>query len=208
MTAPVPARGEASSSAISAIEFRACVGEFATGVAVVTVATGEDAAGMTLNSFVSVSLDPLVILVSLAHDSRTLAALDHVSTFGVSFLRRSQREVALRFARRGAGFPHYLVEERDHCLFVRDALGQLACRIVSRVRAGDHDLVLGEVVALCHNGGEPLVFHRGRLGGLMIDSHVAADSLGGWDLGDLADSVPDPSAPRGAGAEQATPRGR
>ena len=176
-------RPRAPFSAISPAEFRACVGEFATGVAVLTVTAGDNAAGMTLNSFVSVSLDPLMVLVSLAHESRTLAALDRVSMFAVSFLRRSQREVALRFARRGAEFPHYLVEERDRFLFVRGALGQLACTIVSRVPAGDHDLVLGQVVALRHEDGEPLVFHRGRLGGLMIDSHVAADSLGGWDLG-------------------------
>ena len=63
-------RPGASSSPISPAEFRACVGEFATGVAVVTVAAGEDAAGMTLNSFVSVSLDPLLVLVSLANASR------------------------------------------------------------------------------------------------------------------------------------------
>jgi 3-hydroxy-9,10-secoandrosta-1,3,5(10)-triene-9,17-dione monooxygenase reductase component len=184
MTAPVPARPVDQPSAISPAAFRACVGEFATGVTVVTAGTGEDAAGMTLNSFVSVSLDPLMVLVSLAHDSRTLAALEPVGMFAVSFLKRSQREIALRFARRGAGFPHYLVEEHDRCLFVRDALGHLACRVVSRVPAGDHDLVIGQVVTLRHDEGEPLVFHRGRLGGLMIDAHVATDSLGGWDLGD------------------------
>jgi flavin reductase (DIM6/NTAB) family NADH-FMN oxidoreductase RutF len=50
------------------------------------------------------------------------------------------------------------------------------------VPAGDHDLVVGQVEALRHEGGEPLVFHRVRLGGLIIDAHVAADSLGGWDL--------------------------
>ena len=173
----------APAPAITPVEFRACVGEFATGVAVVTVAAGDGAAGMTLNSFVSVSLDPLMVLVSLAHGSRTLAAVEQVDLFAVSFLMRSQREVALRFARRGGVFPYYLVEERDRCLFVRGALGQLACSVVSRVPAGDHDLVVGQVVALRREDGEPLVFHRGRLGGLMIDAHVAADSLGGWDLG-------------------------
>ncbi len=54
------------------IDFRDVVGAFATGVTVVTVRYGDSRAGMTLNSFTSVSLDPLMILVSLAHGTRTL----------------------------------------------------------------------------------------------------------------------------------------
>jgi flavin reductase (DIM6/NTAB) family NADH-FMN oxidoreductase RutF len=168
---------------IAPADFRACVGEFATGVTVVTAAAGDEVAGMTLNSFTSVSLDPLLVLVSLAHETRTLATTRASGRFATSVLHRWQREVALRFARRGGDFPMYLVEERDGFLFVPGALAQLACRVAEIVSAGDHDLVLGEVVALRHDAGEPLVFHRGRLGGLAIDAQVAADSLGGWDAG-------------------------
>jgi flavin reductase (DIM6/NTAB) family NADH-FMN oxidoreductase RutF len=173
--------GELSPS-ISSSAFRTSVGEFATGVTVVTAAVGDRLAGMTLNSFTSVSLDPLLVLVSLAHGSRTLDVVLKGRTFAVSMLRRWQRDVAERFARRAADFPRYLVEERDGFLFVTDALVHLGCHVIQIVSAGDHDLVIGEVVTMNHRSGDPLIFHRGRLGGLAIDAHVAADSIGSWDL--------------------------
>jgi flavin reductase (DIM6/NTAB) family NADH-FMN oxidoreductase RutF len=171
-----------TSPSISSTEFRASVGEFATGVTVVTATTTDRLAGMTLNSFTSVSLDPLLVLVSLAHGSRTLDVVLEGRTFAVSMLRRWQRDVADRFARRAADFPRYLVEESDGFVFVVDALVHLGCHVHQIIPAGDHDLVLGEVVTMRRRSGDPLIFHRGRLGGLAIDAHVAADSLGGWDL--------------------------
>jgi flavin reductase (DIM6/NTAB) family NADH-FMN oxidoreductase RutF len=137
---------------------------------------------MTLNSFTSVSLDPLLVLVSLAHGSRTLDVVLEGRTFAVSMLHRWQRDVAERFARRATDFPHYLVEEGEGFVFVRDALVHLGCHVNQIVPAGDHDLVLGEVVTMRHSSGDPLIFHRGRLGGLAIDAHVSADSIGSWDL--------------------------
>jgi flavin reductase (DIM6/NTAB) family NADH-FMN oxidoreductase RutF len=169
----------------SAADFRACVGEFATGVTVVTAnASDGPPAGMTLNSFTSVSLEPLLVLVSLAHGARTLSAVRSADAFAISVLHRWQREVAIRFARRGDNFPAHLAEERDGFLFVPGALAHMACRVHQIVPSGDHDLVVGRVVSLRHDAGEPLVFHRGRLGGLAIDAHVATGSLGGWGLED------------------------
>ena len=106
-------------------DFRDSVGEFATGVTVVTTGEGEGAAGMTLNSFTSVSLEPLLVLVSLAHGTRTLETLRASGTFGISILHRWQRETALRFARRGGPFPDFLVEERDGFLFVPGSLARI-----------------------------------------------------------------------------------
>jgi flavin reductase (DIM6/NTAB) family NADH-FMN oxidoreductase RutF len=148
--------------------FRRCVGSFTTGVTVVTVQRGGHTAGMTLNAFTSVSLDPLLILVSLARKTRTLDLLEGSGRFAVSILHSDQHDVALDFAVNGASFPeqHTLLDDEGF-VTVRDALAVIRCRVHATVPAGDHELVIGSVVDFEAGDGEPLVFHRGwfaRLG--------------------------------------------
>src|SRR5690242_14840339 len=92
------------------LAFRSCVGAFATGGCIVTAEGPVGPAGMTLISFTSVSLDPLLVLVSLARGARTHRAICDARRFAVSVLGARQREVALAFARRGADFPEEHVE--------------------------------------------------------------------------------------------------
>ena len=159
--------------AIDGRAFRDSVGEFATGVTVVTAAHGDVAAGMTLNAFTSVSLDPLLVLVSLGHGSRTLSVVQASGRLAVSILHRGQRDVAIAFAKPGAPFPREHVREtHDGFLVVRGASATHHGEVERIVRAGDHDLVLAAVVGITHDGGEPLVFHRGRFGGLTADAVV------------------------------------
>ena len=155
--------------------FRACVGEFATGVTVVASEHDGMPAGMTLNSFVSVSLDPLLVLVSLAHGTRTLHVVRASGRFAVSMLHREQREAAIALATPGAPFAEeHMTKTPDGFVVVRGAAATQHCEVEDLIRAGDHDLVLGRVVGMTHNGGEPLVFHRGRFGGLVVDAAVPA----------------------------------
>jgi flavin reductase (DIM6/NTAB) family NADH-FMN oxidoreductase RutF len=155
--------------------FRGCVGEFATGVAVVTAEHEGVASGMTLNSFTSVSLDPLLVLVSLGNGSRTLQATGPSGRFAISFLGRAQAEVALDFSQPWAPFPVGHVErDREGFLVVTGAVAVLRCQVERIEEAGDHALVLGEVISIAHGGGEPLLFHRGRFGGFEVDATVPA----------------------------------
>src|SRR3954453_180858 len=94
-----------STSSELRLDFRDCVGAFATGVTVVTTHAAGRPQGMTLNSFTSVSLDPLLILISLAHRTRTLEAIKESGRFAVNILTRRQAEVALAFAKPAAPFP-------------------------------------------------------------------------------------------------------
>jgi flavin reductase (DIM6/NTAB) family NADH-FMN oxidoreductase RutF len=167
--------------------FRGCVGELATGVAVVTAEHEGVPAGMTLNSFTSVSLEPLLVLVSLANSSRTLYATRSSGRFAVSILKREQRDVALDFSEPGAPFPGRHVErDREGFLIVSGAAAALRCIVERMETAGDHALVIGEVVSIAHGGGEPLIFHRGRFGGIELDAVVPAghpiaiDDGAGW----------------------------
>ncbi len=165
-----------AAASIPPLVFRDCVGEFATGVTVVIAEADGRPAGMTLNSFTSVSLDPLLVLVSLAHGSRTLAATRRSGEFTVSVLHRGQPEVAFDFAERGAAFPERHCSRRHHGrLAVDRAAAVLACDVVDTVTAGDHDVVVGEVVDIEHRGGDPLVFYRGRFGGMQPDAIVPPD---------------------------------
>ncbi len=177
--------GGPSEALVSA--FRGCVGEFATGVAVVTAEHEETPAGMTLNAFTSVSLDPLLVLISLGNGSRTLHATSASGRFTVSILKRGQQDVALDFSAPGAPFPTgYVEKDREGFLSVSGATAVLRCHVERIEPAGDHALVLGEVVSIAHGGGEPLLFHRGRFGGLALDSlvpaghHIAIDDGAGW----------------------------
>jgi flavin reductase (DIM6/NTAB) family NADH-FMN oxidoreductase RutF len=181
MSAATPA------SPIPSDAFRACVGEFATGVTVVASEHDGVPAGMTLNAFISVSLDPLLVLVSMAHGSRTLGAVRRTGRFAVSVLHREQREAAIELATPGAPLPEgHLTRTADGFVAVRDAAATQHCEVEQITRAADHDLVLGRVVGITHNGGEPLIFHRGRFGGMVVDAVVppiqalAIEEGAGW----------------------------
>ena len=164
--------------------FRGCVGEFATGVAVVTAEHERVPAGMTLNSFTSVSLEPLLVLVSLGISSRTLHATRASGRFAVSILARAQRDVALEFSQPWAPFPlGHVARDREGFLPVADAVAVLRCSVDRIEEAGDHALVLGEVSSIAHGGGEPLVFHRGRFGGFDVDATVPPGHPIGIDEG-------------------------
>jgi len=154
--------------------FRRCVGMFATGVCIVTTEHDDHAAGMTLNSFASVSLDPLLVLVSLAHESRTLAAVVQSKRFAVNFLRRDQRAVAAEFATHGGAFPMHRVQRANGYLTVPGALGWVTCELAEIVRAGDHAVVFGRVAEFTSNAGDPLVFHAGKFGGgIVVDEDMS-----------------------------------
>jgi flavin reductase (DIM6/NTAB) family NADH-FMN oxidoreductase RutF len=143
-------------------EFRDCMGMFATGVTVVLGEGPAGPAGMTVNSFTSVSLEPSLILVSLKHGSNTLRTVRETKRFTVSVLQNAQAEAARAFGRSKSEFPWEHVDRRaDGELYVRDALASLSCETHALMPLGDHDVVVGVVRSLASGEGEPLIFHRG-----------------------------------------------
>jgi flavin reductase (DIM6/NTAB) family NADH-FMN oxidoreductase RutF len=163
-------------------DFRDCVAAFATGVCVVTTHLHNHPQGMTLNSFTSVSLDPMLVVVSLAHGSRTLETARASQRFAVSILHRRQADVALAFAKRGSEFPaDHAVNDPHGYWVVPHSLAILRCHVHEVVTAGDHDLVIGEVVHYAGSGGEPLLFHRGAFGGLDEDALVPSGRTIGFE---------------------------
>jgi flavin reductase (DIM6/NTAB) family NADH-FMN oxidoreductase RutF len=153
----------------SSRDFRNALGCFATGITVMTTCDADGRlVGITVNSFASVSLDPP--LVSFCLDSKAsswpaVAAADHVA---VHVLTDRQEQVARTFAT--SGIDRFAEPTRwrtgPHDLPVLDgALAVLFCRIVERVPAGDHAIVLAEPTDGEHHGGggeAPLLYHMGR----------------------------------------------
>jgi flavin reductase (DIM6/NTAB) family NADH-FMN oxidoreductase RutF len=148
-------------------DMRTVMGHFATGVCVVSTRRRDGSpVATTVNAVTSVSLEPPLLLVCLAHDSETLSALRASSRFAVSILAESQREHSIRFAAKGEQARAQEVDFGEHhpglpCL--PDALATIACRVSAMHRGGDHMIVVGE--ALSTSSAEvqdtPLLFFRG-----------------------------------------------
>jgi flavin reductase (DIM6/NTAB) family NADH-FMN oxidoreductase RutF len=160
---------------------RDCLGQFATGVTIVTVAHGNGVHGATVNSFTSVSLDPALVLVSLDRRSLLCERLAG-SSFGVNILAADQRDLGLHFAGvRGADRSRLVWETSWSVPRLRGCAGFIACSPWTSYDGGDHVLHVGEVRHAEVSEREPLVFHRGTFRGLgaTSDEHAWRGSLDG-----------------------------
>jgi flavin reductase (DIM6/NTAB) family NADH-FMN oxidoreductase RutF len=150
-------------------EFRNALGNFATGVTIVT-ACGKDGrlAGVTASSFNSVSLDPPLVLWSLTKESPSLKIMEEASHFCVHVLSAEQSELGMKFAKAGddkfAGVTY--LEGLGGAPMFENCLANFQCRNVVHHEGGDHVIIVGEVEAFDVHQGEPLIFFRGKLGEL------------------------------------------
>jgi flavin reductase (DIM6/NTAB) family NADH-FMN oxidoreductase RutF len=167
-----------TASAVDVSAFRKAMGSFPTGVTVVTVASGDGTMhGVTVNSFSSVSLDPMLVLVCLNETSRAVGLIERAGAFVVNVLSAGQQDVSSWFADRyrpadSAMFDGVPLEPGvTGCLILAGAAASFDCRLRQSHRAGDHLIVLGEVVALIHRPQlEPLIFHAGTYKSLEHES--------------------------------------
>jgi flavin reductase (DIM6/NTAB) family NADH-FMN oxidoreductase RutF len=138
---------------------------FATGVVVVTGATADGPAGLTCQSFSSLSLDPPLVLLSTARTSKTWPRIERTGRFAVNVLASGQRDLSDRFAVSG-GDKFAGLDWRSGVLgnpLLPGALAHLECDVHTVHDGGDHVIVLGRVRALEAPGLEddaPLVYYR------------------------------------------------
>ena len=152
-------------SALTTQQFRKALGHFATGVTVVTVERAPGLVrGMTANSFTSVSLDPLLILICVEKRAAILPLLEKQKRFGVSVLKEGHEAISEYFAK-GAQTPeaeqrlsiHYRWTDSGIPV-LEGTLLQLSCDVVASHVAGDHTIFLGEVLEAEIYGGKPLLY--------------------------------------------------
>ncbi|AKE89213.1 MULTISPECIES: NADH-dependent flavin reductase [Rhodococcus] len=156
---------------VTPLHMRKALGRFASGVTIVTTAESEDEAsvhGMTANAFTSVSLDPPLVLVSIANRAKMNERIREAGRYGVSILAGDQEPLSLHFA--GAANQPDLVRFvwRKGVPLLEGALVHLACTVVDSHPAGDHTLHVGRVERLWYDDGHPLVFYTGTFRSLEL----------------------------------------
>jgi flavin reductase (DIM6/NTAB) family NADH-FMN oxidoreductase RutF len=156
-----------------AIAFRRTLGMFATGVTVLTIRTEDRVHGMTANAFMSVSLRPPLVLVSIDRRARTSNLLNEGTRFAVNVLEAGQAALSDHFAGRAIeGTPEPRFELVHDTPLVEGALAHLVARVVRSYWGGDHSLFLGQVEYARYGEGEPLLFHGGRYERIVRDPRV------------------------------------
>jgi flavin reductase (DIM6/NTAB) family NADH-FMN oxidoreductase RutF len=154
-------------------EFRRTLGMFATGVTIVTTEAGGDVHGMTANAFMSVSLSPPLVLISVDRRARMHVLLHEGKRYGISVLGEDQEALSDHFAGRADGEPP---EARFHVVretpLVEGAVAHLVARVVRSYWGGDHSLFLGQVEYARYREGTPLLFHGGRYEQLLAGASV------------------------------------
>jgi flavin reductase (DIM6/NTAB) family NADH-FMN oxidoreductase RutF len=144
--------------------FRSVMGNFATGVTVITATGDAGPAGMTANAVASLSLEPLLLLVAFDDSARTLQVVRDTRRFGVNVLGAGQEDLARLFASKEpedakfAGVPHTVY---DGLPVLEGTIAWVGCRLERLVDGGDHTIGIGAVESAEAGDGRPLLWFRG-----------------------------------------------
>ncbi len=168
MPQPAP-HTDTASAEFSSTDFRAALGTFATGVTVITTKGEGHPYGMTANAFSSVSLDPPLVLVCVVEGTRGGDEIQQNGVFAVNILAEHQEPISRFFASRERSSGQDAFAEIAHRAvatgspILESTAGFLDCRLHATHEAGDHMIIIGEVLALGADPEvRPLLFHCGR----------------------------------------------
>ncbi|MGH3095059.1 MAG: flavin reductase family protein [Streptosporangiales bacterium] len=165
-------------------EMRLALGAFATGVTVVTGLDGDEASGFTCQSFASVSLEPPLVLFCADHRGRAWPRIRNAGRFCVNVLSDQQTDLCHRFGSRHGMKYEGLEWERTRwgTPAFRDVLLRVHAEVHGEHVAGDHNVVIGRVLAVEPLGdARPMIFFRGRFGVETDDERLPANP---WSYGD------------------------
>lgn len=160
---------EIGPAALDTRDFRRIMGTFATGVTVVTMRTPNGVWGMTANSLTSISLEPMLLLVSVDKTTRTHQHMLASGVWAVNVLAADQEAVSRAFATKDQDEARTMVNTlyrpgRTGAPLIDGCLAYIECRTWATYDGGDHTLFVGEVqdAAVSDSAGAPLLFFRGR----------------------------------------------
>lgn len=148
-------------------KLRDACGQFGTGVTIITTHIAGDDHGMTANAFMSISLDPPLIAISIAERAKILPKIQQSRKFAVSVLAEGMEKVAWHFA--GRPDPNFvrLFKYDDGLPVVKGAVATFVAEVADEVLAGDHTIFIGRVRALESDIAlKPLLFFRGNFGSM------------------------------------------
>lgn len=155
------------SDAIDPRELRDCCGRFATGVNVITTRTSDGDHGMTASAFMSVSLDPPLICISVGQGAKMLGRIREAGRYAVNILSEDMRGHAMHFAGRQSEKLTDPFQDRYGLPILGGAAALIVADVMQQIEAGDHVLFLGQVRHLERNAAvAPLLYHSGQFGSL------------------------------------------
>src|SRR5687767_1294580 len=164
------------------IALRRTLGMFATGVTIITTQVGDQVHGMTANAFMSVSLEPPLVVISVDRRSKMHQLLYEGRHYGINVLADDQQALSDRFAGRSGSIEEPSFVQVRATPVVEGALAHLVARVVRSYWGGDHSLFLGRVEYARYGVGQPLLFHGGRyermVGTTPVFSALPAELLG------------------------------
>jgi 3-hydroxy-9,10-secoandrosta-1,3,5(10)-triene-9,17-dione monooxygenase reductase component len=155
----------APSPSVESVRFRRLMARWATGVSVVTAHEASRDDGLTVNSFLSISLTPPRVLISIMTDAEAWKTIHRSRAFAVSVLAAGQREISERFAKRIPSVDKFegihFHRGTTQAALLDGTLAVFECRVAQEIDAGDHMLFVGDVVAAEEGAdGAPLLFYR------------------------------------------------
>jgi flavin reductase (DIM6/NTAB) family NADH-FMN oxidoreductase RutF len=145
---------------VTSAEFKRACGRFVTGVTIASVLDAQGRPhGLTVSSFTSASLDPPLILICLGHRVSAIEAFRAAAHFGINVLAEDQRDLAERFTRKGQDRFDGLKWQpgKTGVPILAGVLAAIECAVRQRFTAGDHDVLVGEMVGACVAAGGPLI---------------------------------------------------
>lgn len=155
---------------VPSIAFRDALARFASGVTVTAAATAQGPVGFTATGFTSVSLSPPLILVCVGRRASAHDAVVGAERFGVSVLSERQSWIAEQFARSGIDRFRDVPLLQAAVPLITGAVALLQCRHHAQHQAGDHTILIGEVVETSVGAGRPLVHCARRYGAFVAES--------------------------------------
>lgn len=155
------------SMSINSDRFKQVMGNYPTGVTIVTTADEHGTPfGMTVNSFASVSLEPSLILWSIDKRANSYDVFTQTKRFAVHILASDQADLAVRFATKG--IDRFALSKWEWSAYrlpiLSDVAGVLQCQTYQTIEAGDHMILIGEVIAIEDYGKKPLLYHKRTFG--------------------------------------------
>ncbi|MEH7744859.1 flavin reductase family protein [Neobacillus drentensis] len=155
--------------------FRTAMGKFATGVTVIATDVEGEVHGMTANAFMSVSLSPKLVVISIGEKAKILEKIKLSQAFSVNILAADQQELSMIFAGQIKEPREVSFDRLDGKPVLAGAVAQISCEVSAEHVEGDHTLFIGKVTDIKLGDAEPLLFYSGRYRTLLEDTPVPSN---------------------------------
>lgn len=141
--------------------FRKAMGSFATGVTVITTKLNDEIYGMTANAFMSVSMHPKLVVVSIDNNAQMLKVIKEAKRYAVNVLSEDQQDLSKHFAGQIKTEREIKFKELREVPVVEDTMAQITCDVIAEHEEGDHTLFIGKIRDIDLTENRPLIFYKG-----------------------------------------------